>query len=433
MLESRLVNRSRQQSDLYSLQLRVRAIVGSLPPSKWSNAIASQLEELRESMELASNDPSRTLLGATQLEWIRRQIQDSVAKHTTWQLIGQQTVMQDILSPDFEAAILVDATGRGRMWAQALSNLTENESDRTFIQDTNVPYRSGTRDVMMNVNTPWLGSTSARQLARIAYAEGKHRFPATFDAWGAYKAERLRFLEAIRGADNAVVFGGDSHDSWAGVLRDTNGGVVAVEFDVPSVSCPGTAEYLGFFPLDFLEQAFLSANSDNLRHVSLRNTGYMQVSLTHESQIVEFMSVDSSQPRMPNTVSPLSYPTQCEAAFKVNRRFAAKQAEEHSVDSGKSAGNTMERVECSLMQETEQGYSRSDGEANGSKQSSGGERAVDVIAIAIVVLLCVVVGVLVVRMCCNWRKARKGEMLWKVPKFRSGKVENVSPHARVID
>ena len=34
------------------------------------------------------------------------------------------------------------------------------------------------------------------------------------DSWQGYLAERQRFLQAIQGANNAVVFSGDSHNFW---------------------------------------------------------------------------------------------------------------------------------------------------------------------------------------------------------------------------
>lgn len=78
---------------------------------------------------------------------------------------------------------------------------------------------------------------------RISRSQARHALDVDFDGWGGYPAERERLLrllgEAAKGGGALpVVYGGDSHNAWAGRVRDGGGALVAVEFDGTSVRSP---------------------------------------------------------------------------------------------------------------------------------------------------------------------------------------------------
>ena len=54
--------------------------------------------------------------------------------------------------------------------------------------------------------------------ARAAYALSRYDVSSYFDSWEGYTHERTKFLNAFdKVAGSAVVYGGDSHNAWAGV------------------------------------------------------------------------------------------------------------------------------------------------------------------------------------------------------------------------
>lgn len=76
--------------------------------------------------------------------------------------------------------------------------------------------------------------------ARSAYAMSKYNIPNYFDSWEGYAAERRRFLSALSPAQgSAVVYGGDSHNAWAGVHEREDGAAVCGEYDSTSVTSSG--------------------------------------------------------------------------------------------------------------------------------------------------------------------------------------------------
>ncbi|MDX2266737.1 MAG: alkaline phosphatase D family protein [Bryobacter sp.] len=60
--------------------------------------------EARDQQVAANNpliaDPSRTLLGATQEEWLYRQLANSQGRGARWRVIGQQVMMGNLVGPD---------------------------------------------------------------------------------------------------------------------------------------------------------------------------------------------------------------------------------------------------------------------------------------------------------------------------------------------
>ena len=86
-------------------------------------------------------------------------------------------------------------------------------------------------------------------------ALGKYKLITGFDDWSGYLFNRAAVLDSISGASNAIVYGGDSHNGWAGHLRRDGSAdqtIVAAEFDGMSVSSTGIGDRFGFLPQDLL-------------------------------------------------------------------------------------------------------------------------------------------------------------------------------------
>ena len=77
-----------------------------------------------------------------------------------------------------------------------------------------------------------------------------------------YQVNKKEVLEALSGAENAVIYGGDSHNAWAGV-ESLDGVPVAVEFDGPAVTSPGFESYFGFAPKALMEAGMVAGASEH--------------------------------------------------------------------------------------------------------------------------------------------------------------------------
>lgn len=72
------------------------------------------------------------------------------------------------------------------------------------------------------------------------------------DRWSGFPAERDAVLSIAKQANNAVFYGGDTHNDWAAVAIDAGGDVVAAEFDTAAVTAPGNEEQAFMLPPDFI-------------------------------------------------------------------------------------------------------------------------------------------------------------------------------------
>ena len=170
---------------------------------------ASGLDSGRFQADMARAD--RTLLGATQEQWLQARLQASSA---TWQVLGQQVLMgrMDIPSPIlFEA----NAPGTGVTVSQYAAIVAKAQNDPASL----------TPQEQAVLNAPSL--------------------PYNLDAWDGYPVARETLLGAARQLDkNLVVLAGDTHNAWANDLLDGANRQVGVEFATSSVTSPGFEEYL---------------------------------------------------------------------------------------------------------------------------------------------------------------------------------------------
>ncbi|GAA4642477.1 alkaline phosphatase [Pontixanthobacter gangjinensis] len=218
-LETRLTARSKP-FDLGDIVKR-----GGRDPAK----ILAALEAFRDD---EWRDPSRTLMGEVQEEWLVEGLRASRSAGKVWQVLLQQVVMSSLkTSPDIAKGI--------------------TDAVPAYIRDR----------IMAGVLTSTAG------------------LPFNMDAWDGYPAARERLLKAAQEADaNLIVLAGDSHNGWASEL-DNLGEVAGVEFAGHSVTSPGAETYLGWIkPVDFAAQSV--ANNAQLKWADTGQRGYMAVELT---------------------------------------------------------------------------------------------------------------------------------------------------------
>ena len=229
MLDTRVVARDRQ------FTYAELATAGSIDVEATRSAVA---------------DSRRSLLGETQLGWLREQLAASSAR---WQVLGQQVLM-------------------GRYWlpARIMEALDPTLADENALQ-------AGTAAVLAAVearNTP-AEERSPEQQALLDSA-----VPYNLDAWDGYAAERDALLRYAADLDaRLVVLAGDTHNAWASQLRTPEGAIAGVEFATPSVTSPGLEAVLGadsaalFAPL-------MGVLVDDLVYADFSRRGFLTVRFT---------------------------------------------------------------------------------------------------------------------------------------------------------
>lgn len=195
---------------LLSLHMLDTRVIARDQQLDYANYIsASGLDAAKFQADMARTD--RTLMGATQSQWLQSRMQASTA---TWQVLGQQVLM-----------------GRMNIPSPILLEVTVPGSGVTVSQYAAIAAKAQTNP----------GSLTAQERAVLAAPS----IPYNLDAWDGYTLAREQLLGTVRQLDkNLVVLAGDTHNAWANDLLDLSGNQIGVEFATSSVSSPGFEEIL---------------------------------------------------------------------------------------------------------------------------------------------------------------------------------------------
>ncbi|NBU25391.1 MAG: alkaline phosphatase [Gammaproteobacteria bacterium] len=195
------------------------------------------------------NDPARTMLGPVQEAWLAAGFARSRREGKRWQVLAQQTVMNDTIMP--QRAV------------------------------------------------EWVGPEAPDYLkrgARVGVAAAKLGMPYDFDAWSGFPAARARLLGDAQRADaDLVVLSGDSHNAWANDLA-TGGRPAGVEIAAHSVTSPGIEQQASRAAPDDVAAALRAANP-GLAWCDTRHRGYTSVQLTPEAVTAEWHLLRSIRER----------------------------------------------------------------------------------------------------------------------------------------
>ena len=252
------IYRSFQFGDLASLiMLETRLIARSHQVSYNDDTPFRQASDGREIPDLAVlraklDDPARQMMGLAQEQWLGRELKASIAAGRTWQVIGNQVVMAQVIAPDIKALL-------GPVLTPALVAMLPEER--------------------------------RRQAAKIGDIF-EDRMPYNLDAWDGYPAARERVYQAFREAGaRPIVISGDSHAFWANELVDAADRHVGVELGVTGVTSPGVCDLVPGLPINrFLEEA----NRD-VHFTDHGAKGFVLLTLTREAAVGELMAVSTIQ------------------------------------------------------------------------------------------------------------------------------------------
>lgn len=227
LLESRLLGRSDEISWF-----------DELTPDMSFEEIMTKVGEVRAKVD----DPSRTMLGQVQEDWLDEGLKASANKGTVWQLLANQVIMASVKLPLMQQV------------------LTDEEKAK---------LPGGFGEVMMAfspLQQPW-----------------------NLDAWDGFPAARKRLYESAQAANARVItVTGDTHTAWANNLHD-DGDLIGVEFGCTSVTSPGLGKSV---PIDRLGELFSDANEDVVWHDPFGN-GFTMLTLTREKAVGDFYKVTS--------------------------------------------------------------------------------------------------------------------------------------------
>eukprot|EP00439_Symbiodinium_sp_Y106_P033234 s6607_g3.t7 len=219
MLETRLLARTKQARREQSVRAEIAAVLNgawALSPSAWPGPppprppprhIAARRREDADRRDANS----ATALGACRQEHdyrlgSLRPEAASEGKPGKWLLIGQPQVVQELMSPNFLSPLRGDGGSlHSERWAEIVKNLTKRGAlYRNYTDD------EGEADFV---------SSELRNAFLVDLAAGRFRIQLNFDSWTGYVAERRDLLRSLRGPAKAIVYGGDSHNAWAGASR----------------------------------------------------------------------------------------------------------------------------------------------------------------------------------------------------------------------
>jgi len=195
------------------------------------------------------SDPARSMMGAKQEAWIADRLKASVAAGTRWQIVPQQVLMGNIVSPP--------------------------ETGQWIAPDA--PAYLKTR-------------------VAVGLAAAKVGLPFNFDSWGGYPAARARLLTAALDANaNFVTLAGDSHNAWAFDLAH-DGTPAGVEIGGHSVSSPGFEANLPN-STEAMRVAALRRVNPELKWAETSRRGYVTVAIGRDRIDSDFVFMETIRDR----------------------------------------------------------------------------------------------------------------------------------------
>jgi len=279
-VDSRLSGRSKEPT-LYSTVTPFQdALVNYTDVDAYYNLSSparQKIDEVAEAVMANLTSPEYTMLGDNLRNSILDTFQNSKDAGKTWQIFAQQVVMGNQLVANFDK--LADSAP---------------ESNKAFLENF----------VSTGLRNPTFGAA-----LRALVAMSIKRIPLYADCWDGFAHERALLLDGLKkNTNNAIILGGDSHDSWAYTLFEDGylgGEKVAVNLNAPSVTSGGYGLVLGALfsvvagaiggaenLLKIFQDSFVADNS-GLVYAELNRKGFIAVTATKEKHVAEYILLDT--------------------------------------------------------------------------------------------------------------------------------------------
>ena len=133
---------------------------------------------------------------------------------------------------------------------------------------------------------------NVRRYVTVGERLGRMGMPWNLDSWDGYPAARERFLQACAtNATNAVILGGDSHNTWLNNLAAPADAsrMAAIEFAGASVTSPGLEQAMAGAAPGAREAMMRSANPQ-LAWCDITNRGYGALKFTRSACEAEWVA-----------------------------------------------------------------------------------------------------------------------------------------------
>ncbi|MEC7118590.1 MAG: alkaline phosphatase D family protein, partial [Pseudomonadota bacterium] len=269
--------------------------------------------EQQQAFMAAMADPTRTLLGKTQRDWLFEEFK----KPATWHVLGQQILMGRMYLPAAVATQQMSVGDYAELGALAqLAQLAQlagrAEAGDPTLTAAELQFLQANIQRLTPENLQFLQENVQRLTPEKMAQLRLPNIPYNLDAWDGYEVERrLVLAEAVKNKVKLVVLAGDTHNAWANQLglplmaegSATNIDItdalamanIGVEFATPSVSSPGLEEYLKLdTPQKVLEAEFgVPQLVGGLKYTNLSDRGFMLVTFDTEKVSAEWVFVSS--------------------------------------------------------------------------------------------------------------------------------------------
>ena len=191
--------------------------------------------------------PKPNYLSNEMENFLAKSLADSVGKHATWRIIGNQIPIARTHVPDVGNRISPETTGGNSM------------------------------------------PESHNQFSRL----GELDLPLYLDTWDGYPAARQRFYNLCRdaGASDLIVLTGDSHAFWANELYDGSNQPMGVELGTTGITSPGDFENYGPEGAAAFDR-LVSEHNREVVWTDCTHRGFVKLILTPESARAEYIVVN---------------------------------------------------------------------------------------------------------------------------------------------
>ena len=229
------------------------------------------------------SDINRTMISATQLDWLQKGFASSTAK---WQVLGNQDIMAKIWWP----ANVLTSLGAVYFNPSAANQAAFSQSVTDYLT-AKMTQASG-------------GTLTATQTALLDL-NSNPKLPYNLDAWDGYPLNRELVLQSVQALNKPLItLSGDSHNAWFAQLTTLKGQKVGVEFAGSSVTSPGF-ESLGLASIapaldgSINSKQWIDGNGknfgmiDDLNFIDTKSRGYLMMTFTLDYVKGEYIYLDT--------------------------------------------------------------------------------------------------------------------------------------------